>query len=377
MRFSKILASVLCVVLSAVNVCAAEPDIKALGAVLADRASGRILWQKNADKAFAPASTTKIMTAVIALENAELNDKITVTREAALAPKVRLGLKEGEELTVEQLLYALMLRSANDAAVALAVGIGGSTEKFCEKMTEKAALIGCTDTVFVTPNGLDSGDHHSTPRDMAKIAAYALDNPDFVRIVGTKEVSFSTNKNTYHLTTTDRFLSEYNGAIGIKTGFTGKAGHCFAGAAERDGIKLVSVVFASGWGSAGKESKWTDTKKLMDYGFDNFKVVQPVKKGEFVKKIEVKGGKSAGVDTVFGKDVQTLMKNGEKYSVNCDYPAFVNAPVTAGERLGTAKLVIEGETIAEVPIIAATDVKSMSFADYLEYIVAKWIGIVI
>lgn len=351
---------------------AAAPEVGALGAILTDKESGRVLWQKNGDTPLAPASTTKIMTAVIALENAELSDVITVTDEAAAAPKVKMYLSAGEEITVEQLLYALMLQSSNDAAIALAIGISGSTEAFCKKMTEKAALLGCRDTVFETPNGLDTANHHSTPHDLATIAAYALDNPDFVRIIGTREVSFTTNKKTYHITNKDRFLSEYNGAIGIKTGFTGKAGHCFVGAATRGGRTLISVVLASGWGNTGKERKWSDTKKIMDYGFENYHYTQLVNKGALVKNVKVNKGRAKTVPLVLAEDYGTLMRTDEKYSLSLDYPTELTAPVTKGCRYGTARILTDGVPTAEIPVIAAEDVNGMRFRDNLSDILKSW-----
>ena len=362
----------LCLMLACTPVCADEPDVKAAGAVLIEKDSGRVLWSRNADTPMAPASTTKIMTAVLVLENNALDKVITVNKEAAAAPKVKMGLETGEKITVEQLLYALLMKSSNDAAVALAIGTEGSVDAFCRKMTEKAAQIGCKDTLFLTPNGIDKGDHHSTPHDMALIAAYALDNPDFVRISNTKNISFSTNKKTYSLTNTNRFLSEYKGAIGVKTGFTGKAGQCFAGAAKRGDMTLVSVVFASGWGSTGKERKWTDTKQLMDYGFDNYRLMQIVNKGAFVKDIPVKNGKQTSVRTVISMDFTTAVKNGEKYEIKPELPKYLEAPVKKGTRTGTANIMINGEITAKIPIIAEESVKGCGFFDNLRKIAEMW-----
>ncbi|MBQ9603980.1 MAG: D-alanyl-D-alanine carboxypeptidase, partial [Firmicutes bacterium] len=288
------------------------------------------------------------------------------------APKVKMGLETGEKISVEQLLYALLMQSSNDAAVALAVGTAGSVENFCAKMNEKAAEIGCVDTVFETPNGIDKGDHHSTPRDMALIAAYALDLPDFIRITNTKSIEFKTDKKTYSITNKNRFLSEYKGAIGVKTGFTGKAGHCFAGAAIRNGMTLVSVVFASGWGSAGKERKWTDTKALMNYGFENYRKMQLVNEGAIVRDIPVKNGKQAAVGTVIGENYTTAVKNGEKYTITLDLPKYLEAPVKKGSRAGTANIIINGKKEAEIPVIAADEVKGCGFWDYLRNVIEIW-----
>lgn len=368
----KILACLLCVILAVLPAAAAEPDIAAAGAVLMEKESGRVLWARNADEVMPMASTTKIMTAVLVLENAGLNDTVTVCREAVSAPKVKIDLQEGEHMTVEQLLYALMLRSANDAAVALAVHVGGSTDAFCRAMTEKAAALGCTDTVFVTPNGLDKGDHHSTPHDMAIIAAYALNDPDFVRIVNTKHISFSTDKKTYDLTTTDRFLSEYSGAMGIKTGFTGKAGHCFAGAAKRDGMTLISVVLASGWGSAGKNKKWTDTKALMDYGFENYKLTEVVKSGEVCGETEVKNGKKQKIKVVYGENCTLPLRPDERADIETRITPFINAPTEKGSIAGRAYITVNGEKLAELPLLTAESTEAQNFGDRLAEIIKRW-----
>ena len=246
------------------------PQVNALSAVLIDGDTGRILWGKDENEPMAMASTTKIMTAIVTLENADISQKITVSKNATLAPPDKMHLVSGEELTIEQLLYALLMQSSNDAAVAIAESVGGSVENFCAMMNNKAKELGCKDTEFVTPNGLDKGNHHSTAYDMALIGAYAIKNREFMRISNTKNISFSSSKKSYSIVNKNQLLNTYNGAIGIKTGFTGKAGHCFVGAAKRDDVTLVSVVLASGWGTAGKAKKWQDTVKILNYGFDNY-----------------------------------------------------------------------------------------------------------
>lgn len=362
----------LLIILHTSSVLAAEPDVKAAGAVLIEKESGRILWQRNADKPMAPASTTKIMTAVTVLENSSLDDIITVDSEACAAPKVKMGLKAGEKISVGQLLYALMLQSSNDAAIALAIGVGGSVDDFCALMNKKAGEIGCKDTYFVTPNGIDKGGHHSTAYDMALISAYALNNADFCRIIQTESVNFKTDKNSYSIYNHDRFLKEYHGALGIKTGFTGKAGHCFAGAAKRNGLTLISVVFASGWGSAGKEAKWRDTKVLMDHGFNNYRYEQILNKGAFVREVNVINGDKKTLRLIIAEDMGTALKNNEKYNISCNIPTAVYAPIKAGQTVGAAKISINGECIANIPIIAETDVKKLGFWDNLLNLARLW-----
>ncbi len=220
------------------------PQIAAQGAALVDGRTGRVLWEKDGDTPMTMASTTKILTAVLVLENADLDGTVEISRNAARQPEVHMDLREGEEWKVGDLLSAMMLRSYNDAAVALAEYTSGSVEEFCAEMTAKAAEIGAKDTVFGSPNGLDSSlplaQHHSTASDMARIAAYALENEDFCRIVALPEIYIAEKNGGRQISVTnaDRFLREYDGAMGVKTGYTNKAGHFFVGAAERDGVRL-------------------------------------------------------------------------------------------------------------------------------------------
>ena len=250
----------------------AEEEIKvsAHGAILMDFETGRVLWEKNSKAPLAMASTTKIMTAIVALENGNLDDKVTVSKKAALAPEVKMHLSAGEEITLRDLLYALMLQSYNDSAVAIAEHISGDVASFCNQMTEKAKSLGAKDTVFETPNGLDAGDHHSTAYDLALITSYALKNEKFNEIINTSSYTAKSNLRSYDLYNKNRLLNEFQGANGVKTGFTGKAGHCFVGSAKRGDMQLISVVLASGWGTQGKEQKWIDTKRILSYGFEKY-----------------------------------------------------------------------------------------------------------
>ena len=257
--------------MGSVPTLAAEPTVAAQGAALIDGKTGRLLWGKNADAPLAMASTTKIMTAILVLEQASLTEVVTISKNAAQQPKVHMSLQEGEQWQAGALLSAMLLRSYNDAAVALAEQVSGDVPKFCAEMTKKAKEIGARDTVFGSPNGLDSHltaeQHHSTAYDMALIGAYALENETFREIIAQQEIHVSdlTGGHPCSVTNADRFLQEYSGALGIKTGYTNRAGHCFVGAAERDGVRLVSAVLGSGWGDAGKQKKWTDTKALPDW----------------------------------------------------------------------------------------------------------------
>ena len=222
----------------------------------------------------------------------------------------------------------MLLRSYNDAAVALAEQTSGSVAKFCAEMTKKAKEIGARDTVFGSPNGLDSHltaeQHHSTAYDMALIGAYALENETFREIIAQQEIYVSdlTGKHSCSVTNADRFLQEYSGALGIKTGYTNRAGHCFVGAAERDGVRLVSAVLGSGWGDAGKQKKWTDTKALMDYGFAVFHPYEAVQAGESFGEIRITDSPTAQMETILAEGYTALFSDAEieKLHLTADLP---------------------------------------------------------
>ena len=245
----------------------------ASSAVLMDEGSGRILYNKNGSERKANASTTKIMTCILALEYGNEDDIVTFSANAARQPDVQMNGCEGEQYYLKDLLFALMLESHNDVAVAIAEHIAGDVETFAGYMNDKAQEVGAFDTHFVTPNGLDADDHYTTACDLAIIARYALQNKEFQEIIRTPAHTFSeiSGKRNVAVVNRDGFLTQYEGAIGIKTGFTGNAGYCFVGAAKKNGMTLISVVLASGW-PPHKTYKWTDTKQLMDYGFSNYSV---------------------------------------------------------------------------------------------------------
>lgn len=358
------------------------PQVAAHGAALADGKTGRVLWEKDGDTPMAMASTTKIMTAILVLENADLEGTVEISRNAAHQPEVHMDLREGEEWKVGDLLSAMMLRSYNDAAVALAEYTSGTVEDFCAEMTAKAAEIGAEDTVFGSPNGLDSSlpleRHHSTASDMARIAAYALENEAFCRIVAQPEI-YITEKNgkrQLSVTNADRFLREYDGAMGVKTGYTNKAGHCFVGAAERDGVRLVSAVLGSGWGDSGKEKKWTDTKKLMDYGFANYGSYQAAARGMVFGEVRVTDSPVEMLGTVLGEDYEALFSEAERESLRMEakLPEMLEAPVYAGETLGAARLMLGEETLAEIPLLAAGDAPCFTLWQRLRRIAAGWLA---
>ena len=337
---------------------AKEPEVYAEGAAVVEYETGRLIWGKNEHMPLAMASTTKIMTAVIALEEGNLSDVATISGLAANAPKVRMGLSKGERITVEALLHALMLESSNDAAVAIAEQIHGSVERFCEAMTMKAKEIGALNTSFETPNGLDAEGHFSTAYDLALITRYALRNDFFVRLINTRHITVKSDKKAYDLRNRNRFLSEYDGAFGVKTGFTNLAGNCFVGAAEQNGMKLVSVVLASGWGQTGKERKWTDTRKVMDYAFDSFSFRKLISEGEPAGESALARAREAFVPLRHKRDVVLPVSDEEFGNMTVTVKALpvMPAPVKKGEYAGTVKIYSGVELLYEGEVVAGEDI---------------------
>ncbi len=354
-----------------------EPKVDAQAAILMDDKTGRVLFEKNADKPMAMASTTKIMTAILTLENANLQDTVTVSRRASLAPPVKMHLQQGEKIKLEYLMYALMMQSSNDAAVAIAEHVSGSVEEFCAAMTKKAKEIGCQDTVFETPNGLDLGDHHSTAHDLALIAQYALQNDEFKRIINTKHICVKSNRSTYDIFNKNRLLQEFNGAIGVKTGFTGKAGHCFVGAATQNGMQLISVVLASGWGPKGREQKWVDTKRILKYGFDNYHYETIVNAENIAADVPVIKSRTGTVNLYFQEGYELPLRADEKEKINIEIvkPEWVEAPVAKGDTIGQANIYINGVLQDEINLLASDSAARHDFNTSLEKIINHWLKV--
>ena len=334
-----------------------------------DASSGRVLYGKNEAEALPMASTTKIMTCILALENGNLNDTVTFSSKAASMPKVHLGAGSGKSFLLGDLLYSLMLESHNDTAAAIAEHIGGSIEGFAAMMNAKAAEMGMNQTNFVTPNGLDAEGHKSTPADMCHLASYACQNETFLHIISTPSVTIhdTSGKSSFSLTNHDAFLTSYDGAIGIKTGFTGKAGYCFVGAAKRDDRTLVSCVLASGW-PPNKSLKWSDTKKLMDFGFQNFHWETPVIKDLSSYKVKVEGGRSSEVGISTPQISPLLLGSTDTVDIVYSLSPQISAPVKADISIGEITISVNGTPLAVYPIYPEQSVEENRFPDLLYYI---------
>ncbi|HUV04551.1 MAG TPA: D-alanyl-D-alanine carboxypeptidase family protein [Armatimonadota bacterium] len=338
--------------LSSVRAEPAPPIVSAESAILVDAVTGKVLYEKRCRVRRPPASTTKMMTAILALENGELKDTVCASKDACDMQFSSLHLKPGEKMTLSDLLYGLLLRSGNDAAVCVAEHIGGSETKFVEMMNEKATEIGAKDTHFVNPHGLHHAKHYSTAYDLALIARYAIKTPIFNDIVQTKtaRIERSMNPKDAYLKNTARFLWRFDGADGIKTGYTKEAGHCFVGSATRGAWRLIAVALKS-------EEAGADTEALLNYGFKHFKQVCFARTNEVLTTAAVSGGVTDKVGLVPEKDLSLVLKQSAKAETKTDIAAGeVHAPVTKGEKLGTLTGYLNGEKIGCVDLLAAQSV---------------------
>ena len=350
---------------------AKEPDgMYSKAYCLIDADSNRILTSKEADTKLPMASTTKIMTCIIALEESDLNDVVTVSDYAASMPDVQLNMQSGDKFILGDLLYSLMLESHNDTAVAIAEHIGGSVEGFAKLMNIKASELGCTNTNFVTPNGLDDEKHYTTAYELCCIASYAIQNKQFLDIISTPSHSFTNYDGTrsYSVNNKDAFLTGYNGAIGIKTGFTGNAGYCFCGAAKRDGVTLISSVLACGW-PPHKGYKWSDTKKLMDYGFKGYKKTS-ISPNKALPNIPVSNGRESSVPIkrTSTEPFSILMSADDTITVSYELPENLNAPVRSGDIIGCEKYEINGKLFAEIPIAVSKSVEETDLEYFMDIV---------
>ncbi|MDY3367735.1 D-alanyl-D-alanine carboxypeptidase family protein [Zhenhengia yiwuensis] len=342
------------------------------GSVLIEKESKRVLYEKNAHEKMAMASTTKIMTCIVAIESGKLDEIVTVSGKAARAPKVKLNLKTGEKQKLGDLLYSLMLESHNDTAVAIAEHVGGSVEEFCAMMTEKAKAIGAENTCFETPNGLDGQAHYSTPYDMALIAAYALDNPEFVKIINTPQIEIPTTQlegsKKHVLINKNRFLSQYEGAEGVKTGYTSKAGHCFVGAVKKEDMELIGVALGAGWDSKGKSRKYTDVIKLMNYGYNNYKKYKVLDKGEEKGSVKVTNGKVEDVILYVNETVILPLTEYEKETIELKKTVTdeLQAPIDENQVVGKVEVICDGKVLKKVDLLASQKVDKANLLDKLK-----------
>ncbi|NLH96089.1 MAG: D-alanyl-D-alanine carboxypeptidase [Clostridiaceae bacterium] len=342
------------------------PVINAMAAVVVEESTGRILYEKNALQKRSIASTTKIMTALVALENANVEDVVTVSRRAASIGGSVASLRQGDKYTLRELLYALLLVSANDAAIAIAEHVGGSVEGFAEMMNKRARSLGAVNSNFVTPHGLDRENQYSTAYDVALITIEALKHPLFREIVSTVS-SYIPGHSLYN---TNELLGSYPGADGVKTGYTGKAGRCLVATAKKNGMRLISVVLGSPTRSARAEA----SRKLLDYGFNNYRMYRLMSKGDVYAKIPVYRGIVDHVTLKADRDIVLPLsrKEAEALEVREHVPDVVSAPVYAGSVSGYVEFVLDGRVLAQNVLKANEDIRKANYLDYLGMIFGAW-----
>ena len=314
--------------------------ISAEHAIVMDAQSGRVLYEKDADARSLIASTTKIMTGLVICEQCNVLDRVEIMPEAVGVEGSSMYLKAGEVMTVQELLYGLLLQSGNDAAVALAIYCGGTVEGFAEMMNDKARSLGMRNTNFENPNGLDSKNHYSTARDLAILASYAMDNPIFAQTVSTKTVTAGGRQLTNH----NKLLWRYEGADGVKTGFTKAAGRILVSSAQRNGRRLVAVTINA-------PDDWNDHARLLDEGFSRFRPVQLAMTGRRLLKVEVAGGRDCTIGLLAGADFSYPLCSEDTVRMVYPGPGFVYAPVQKGAPAGKVYVYVNDEYVGTVPVV--------------------------
>lgn len=344
-----------------------EVETGARAAVLIERNTGMVLLRHNENEPLPMASTTKVMTALLALEKGNLDDVVTVGRNAYGVPGTSIYLNLGEHITLHDLLYGLLLASGNDAAVAIAEHIGGSVEAFCAMMTERAAELGCENTVFVNPNGLPAEGHHTTAYDLALIAREAMKHETFREIVSTRRASIPWEGRSYDriLNNKNRLLTDYEGATGIKTGYTRAAGRCLVFGARRDGLEVIGVVLNCGdW--------FNEAARLMDLGFERYEGFTALSEGETVRVLPVTDGRQDAVYICAGADLTAAVPKGEIPALEYDLPDSLPAGMQMGDAVGEARIMLSGRTLASVPLVLTESLTPRDYAFELERVIRCW-----
>lgn len=402
-RFAKVVTAVIVTIAvifaqQPLIVRADEPNLRlyAKAAVLMDADSGRVLYDRCGDDQLAMASTTKIMTLIVTLENASLEDTVTVSSYASSMPPVHLGMRSGEQYRLKDLLLSLMLESHNDSAVAIAEHVGGDVEQFAALMNRKAAEIGCENTYYITPNGLDAAKddkfHSTTARDLALVMAYCVakspQKESFLEITRTPNHSFTdvSGKRSFSCVNHNAFLSMMPGALTGKTGFTAKAGYCYVGALRRDGKTFVVALLACGWPNH-KTYKWSDTRVLMEYGLANYnyrsfdEVEVPAAATD---KVVVSNGQTRKIGEKVYMPVEVvpdgehandglLMREDEKVTVTLQKVKALTAPVRKGQTIGYLSYIVGNKEWKRVCIVTTEDIRAVDFKWCVCQVVRKWL----
>jgi D-alanyl-D-alanine carboxypeptidase len=334
--------------------------------VVMDLKSKRVLYERESKKIVPMASTTKIMTAIVALENSKLDEVITVSKRASSIHGSTIGLRAGQKVTMEELLYGLMLQSGNDCAIAIAEHIGGSVEEFTSIMDSKAFQIGAFNTHFSTPHGLDSDGHFTTAYDLGLITCYGLNNETFCKIVGTKEITLDGYNGPRKFHNINKMLWQLDGADGVKTGYTGKAGKCLVSSVNKNSRRIVCVALNS-------SNRWEDSKKLLEYGLRKYDNDAVINAKESLAYAAITGGVKSKVMIGIEKDIQVPVSDEEAEDLKTEIKPYsdISAPVHKGEQLGELTLYAGDEAVYSVPLLALENIGKSGSKNLFERILKK------
>ena len=333
------------------------PNMTATSAIVIEAKTGHVIYEREAHKKMYPASTTKMMTLITALENADLDDIVTVSSNASGAEGSTLWLEVGEKIPLGDLLSGMMMISGNDAAIAIAEHVDGSVPKFAAHMTKRAKELGAKGTNFTNANGLPDPNHYTTAYDLAIMAAYGYSLDNFERIVSTKEQIFPWVHDDAHLLRNEnQMLWLYQGGNGVKTGYTDAAGRCLISASNRNGVQLIAVVLDSLY-------MWNDSIELLDYGFSKVEKKSLVKPDETIDTLPILSGRRHTMEVKTTNEVilPTFKDDDKAYEIDYDVPTFLRAPVKKGDTVGKVRVLCDGREVAESKIVATSDVEQKSF----------------
>lgn len=346
-------------------------SLNATSAVMIDGCSGRVLVGKNENKIMSNASTTKILTCIIALEMCDASEIVEVSKYASTMPDVQLNIKEGQRFYLKDLLYSLMLESHNDVAVAIAEHVAGNVEEFSKLMNDKARELGCYNTNFITPNGLDAenekGIHSTTAYDLSLLMKYCINNDEFIEITQTKSHTFNDIDGdvTYTVYNKNALLSEGIGVVSGKTGFTGKAGYCYVGACEDKGRKFVFALLGCGW-PPEKNKKWIDSRALIKYAKENYQLLkyeEVIIDEEKLSDVKIVNGVKEKIKISMGDigNGSVLAKNTEKPDVKYHIPELIYAPIEKGDIIGRIDYKLEEKIVHSVMLYSDETVEEKSY----------------
>lgn len=340
------------ILLCSFEVCAT--DVSAHSAILIETGSGDVIFEKNSHERLPMASTTKIMTALVALENGDIHKNVKVSADACGIEGSSIYLTEGEELTLEDLLYGVMLESANDAAAAVAYEISGSIEEFSVLMNKKAAELGLSDTHFTNPHGLDNDEHYTTASDLARLTAYAMQNDVFRKIVSTYKYQIPMNSDsTRHLLNHNKLLRLSDNVVGVKTGYTKRSGRCLVSCAERDGVSVIAVTLNA-------PDDWNDHLALHELGFSAYKCQTLAYEGQFSVEIPCVGADSGFIRVSNRDEYSICLKNGVVVTHKIEADRLLFPPIYNGDILGYVVFYVDDNEIARLPLYAESSVDTQN-----------------